>query len=63
MPVAAEGLQVLAVKRLARRGGDEVVVLLILGESAAGAGKGGGEHGSSLHFGSLWWFVVGEGWN
>lgn len=57
VPVAAEGLQVLAVKSLAWCGGDEVVVLLILSESAAGAGEGGGEHGSSLHFRNVW-FVV-----
>lgn len=50
VPVATEGLQVLAVKSLARCGGDQVVILLVLGESAAGAGEGGGEHGSSLHF-------------
>lgn len=62
VPVSAEGLQVLAVESLAGCGGDEVVVLLILSESAAGAGKGGGEYGGSLHFGSMWFFV-GEGWN
>lgn len=61
MPVAAEGLQVLAVESLAGCGGDEVVVLLVLGEGAAGAGKGGGEYGGSLHFERV--VFVGEGWN
>lgn len=54
MPVATEGLQVLAVEGLAGCGGDQVVVLLVLGESAAGAGDGGGENGGSLHFRSVW---------
>lgn len=57
VPVAAEGLQVLAVESLAGRGGDEVVVLLILGESAAGAGDGGGENSGSLHFRSMWFIL------
>lgn len=57
VPVAAEGLQVLAIERLAGCRGDEVVVLLILGESAAGAGDGGGENGGSLHFWSVWFIL------
>lgn len=54
MPVAAEGLQGLAVDGLPRCGGDQVVVLLSLGEGAAGAGEGGGEYGGGLHFECKW---------
>lgn len=54
VPVAAEGLQGLAVDSLARCGGDQVEVLLSLGEGAAGGGEGGGEHGGGLHFGCRW---------
>lgn len=55
--MAAKGLQVLAVKSLAGCGGDQVVVLLILGEGTASAGKGSGKHSSGLHFGSVWFIV------
>lgn len=58
VPVAAEGLQGLAVDGLPGCGGDKVVVLLSLGEGAAGAGEGGGEYCGGLHFGCKWLDVV-----
>lgn len=52
MEPPATGSQVGAVKGLAGRGGDEVVVLL-LRNCAAGSGEGGDENSGSLHFGGL----------